>query len=120
MRFLVIDDSSVDRHALVSLLKALGHVADQSEDPTTALPLIESGQYDLVFLDVVMPELDGYKFLRSVRLNPNTTNQYVVFCSTKKTPIEINYGIKRAGANDYLPKPATRESLEQVLQRVSA
>jgi CheY-like chemotaxis protein len=120
MRFLVVDDSSVDRHSLVSLLEALGHSADQCEDPTAALPMIETGHYDLVFLDVVMPEIDGYKFLRSVRLNPSTSNQYVVFCSTKKTPIEINYGIKRAGANDYLPKPATREGLEQIIQRVSA
>jgi CheY-like chemotaxis protein len=120
MHFLVIDDSSVDRHSLVSLLKALGHEADQCESPITALPMIESGHYDLVFLDVVMPELDGYKFLRSVRLNPATANQYVVFVSTKKTAIEINYGIKRAGANDYLPKPATREGLEQILERVTA
>jgi CheY-like chemotaxis protein len=120
MHFLVIDDSSVDRHSLVSLLKSLGHAADQCEDPTAALSMIEAGSYDLVFLDVVMPELDGYKFLRSVRLNPNTANQYVVFCSSKKTPIEINYGINRAGANDYLPKPATREGLEQVLQRIPA
>jgi FixJ family two-component response regulator len=53
-------------------------------------------------------------------LNPATANQYVVFVSTKKTAIEINYGIKRAGANDYLPKPATREGLEQILERVTA
>jgi CheY-like chemotaxis protein len=120
MHFLVIDDSSVDRHSLVSLLKGLGHGVEQCEDPNVALNMIEQGNYDLVFLDVVMPELDGYKFLRAVRLNPNTSNQYVVFCSSKKTPIEINYGINRAGANDYLPKPATKEALEQILERIPA
>jgi two-component system chemotaxis response regulator CheY len=82
--------------------------------------MVEQGGYDLVFLDVVMPEQDGYKFLRTLRLNPKTANQYVVFCSSKKTPLEINYGIKRAGANDYLPKPATREGIQQVLERVAA
>jgi CheY-like chemotaxis protein len=120
MHFLVIDDSSVDRHSLASLLKGLGHGVEQCEDPNLALNMIEQGNYDLVFLDVVMPELDGYKFLRSVRLNPSTANQYVVFCSSKKTPIEINYGINRAGANDYLPKPATKEALAQVLERIPA
>jgi CheY-like chemotaxis protein len=118
MRFLVIDDSTVDRHALASLVQSMGHEVDQCADPTTALPMVETGRYDLVMLDVVMPELDGYKFLRSLRLNPGTANQYVVFCSSKKTPIEINYGINRAGANDYLPKPATKEGLEKVLERV--
>lgn len=120
MRFLIIDDSSVDRHALASLLTALGHSVDQCDSPVEALKTIESGTYDLVFLDVVMPEQDGYKFLRSVRLNPKTANQYVVFCSSKKTAIEVDYGVKRAGANDYLPKPVSRESVAQILERIPA
>jgi CheY-like chemotaxis protein len=118
MRFLIIDDSSVDRHALASILEILGHEVDRRESATDALSIVEAGKYDLVFLDVVMPEQDGYKFLRTIRLNPNTANQYVVFCSSKKTPLELNYGIQRAGANDYLPKPVSRESIEQILAKV--
>ena len=120
MRFLIIDDSSVDRHALASLLESLGHGVDQCASPTDALEQVEKGRYDLLFLDVVMPEQDGYKFLRTLRLNPKTSNQYVVFCSSKKTPLEINYGIQRAGANDYLPKPVSRESIEQILSKIPA
>ena len=120
MRFLIIDDSSVDRHALASLLTIMGHEVDQCDKPLEALQTIEANTYDLVFLDVVMPEQDGYKFLRSVRLNPKTSNQYVVFCSSKKTPIEIDYGIKRAGANDYLPKPVSRESVQNILEKIPA
>jgi CheY-like chemotaxis protein len=120
MRFLIIDDSSVDRYALASLLESLGHGVDQCASPTDALEQVEQGQYDLVFLDVVMPEQDGYKFLRTLRLNPKTSSQYVVFCSSKKTPLEINYGLKRAGANDYLTKPVTRDSVGQVLNRIAA
>ena len=119
MHFLIVDDSPVDRHALTSLLESLGHEVDQCDRPTDALSIIETGEYDLVFLDVVMPEQDGYKFLRSLRLNARTANQYVVFCSSKKTPLEINYGIKRAGANDYLPKPATLAGIQNVLGRIS-
>lgn len=120
MRFLIIDDSSVDRHFLAKLLENIGHEVDQCDTPKEALNLVEAGEYDLVFLDVVMPEQDGYKFLRELRMNPTTSNQYVVFCSSKKTPLEINYGLKRAGANDYLTKPVTRETVEQVLDRVAA
>lgn len=120
MRFLIIDDSSVDRHALTALLESLGHDVDQCSTPSEALQTVEAGHYDLVFLDVVMPEQDGYKFLRALRLNPKTSGQYVVFYSSKKTPIEVNYGVKRAGANDYLTKPVSREDLTQVLERVAA
>ncbi len=120
MKFLIIDDSSVDRHALASMLEILGHDVDRCESATGALNTVEIGKYDSVFLDVVMPEQDGYKFLRTVRLNPATAAQHVVFCSSKKTPLEINYGIQRAGANDYLPKPVSRESIEQVLAKIPA
>ncbi|MEO0374019.1 MAG: response regulator [Cyanobacteria bacterium P01_A01_bin.17] len=120
MRFLIIDDSPVDRHFLAKLLEQIGHDVDQCDTPKEALNSVESGEYDLVFLDVVMPEQDGYKFLRELRMNPTTANQCVVFCSSKKTPLEINYGLKRAGANDYLTKPVTRETVEQVLERVAA
>jgi two-component system chemotaxis response regulator CheY len=120
MRFLIVDDSPVDSHALATLLMSLGHVVDRSENPNEALVEVENNTYDLVFLDVVMPELDGYKFLRAVRMNPKTTGQYIVIYSSKKTPLEVDYGVKRAGANDYLTKPVTREQLEKMLSRIPA
>ncbi len=117
MDVLVIDDSAVDRYHLVSLLKSLGHAVDQCADPNEVIKMITSKRYKIVFLDVVMPDFDGYRLLRSIRLDPNIGNQYVVICSVKKTPLEINYGLERAGANDYLPKPATREGLADISQK---
>jgi CheY-like chemotaxis protein len=120
MHFLIIDDSSVDAHALTAVLEAVGHKVDRCDGAKDAMQTIETGNYDAVFLDVVMPEQDGYKFLRAVRLNPQTAELYVIFCSSKKTPLEMNYGIQRAGANDYLPKPVSRESVEEVLAKIPA
>lgn len=118
MQFLVVDDSAVDRHLLTSLLEGLGHQVDVCPSTKGALDRLSSGSYAAVFLDIVMPEQDGYKFLREVRSNQKTAKQHVIFCSSKKTSLEIDYGIKRAGANDYLTKPVTRESVTQVLQKV--
>jgi CheY-like chemotaxis protein len=118
MRFLIIDDSSVERHALATGLETLGHQVDQCDTAVDALKTIESETYDSVFLDVVMPEQDGYKFLRTMRLNPKTAKQHVVFCSNKNTSLEMNYGVQRAGANDYLPKPVSRDSIERVIAKI--
>ncbi len=118
MRFLVVDDSAVDRRFLTSVLQKLGHQADECPDTAEALNKIASGRYTAVFLDIVMPEQDGYKFLRELRANPATAKQHVIICSSKKTSLEVDYGLKRAGANGYLVKPATRESLTEVLQKV--
>lgn len=118
MKFLVVDDSSVDRHFIVSTLEKMGYQADACKDTINVLEKVATENYAAVILDIVMPEQDGFKFLRQLRINPATANQYVIFCSSKKTPVEINYGIKRAGANDYITKPVTPESLEKALQKV--
>lgn len=118
MRFLVVDDSVVDRHFLSSLLEDMGHQVEAADSTVGVLEKLAGGQYASVFLDIVMPEKDGYKFLRELRLNAKTTHQHVVFCSTKATTVEVTYGLKRAGANDYVVKPVTRDRLEQVLREI--
>ncbi|MEL7085343.1 MAG: response regulator [Cyanobacteria bacterium P01_A01_bin.3] len=118
MRFLVVDDSAVDRRLLTSMLEDLGHQADNCHTPEGALDKVTCGAYDAVFLDIVMPGQDGYKFLRSLRANPPTASQRVILYSNKKTPLEVNYGLQRAGANHYLTKPVTRESLTAVLTKI--
>jgi CheY-like chemotaxis protein len=118
MRFLVIDDSSVDRHWLTSMLEEMGHQVEAYESPVGILEKLKTGEFTAIFLDIVMPEKDGYKFLRELRLDQQTVNQHVIIYSSKKTPVEISYGLRRAGANDYLTKPITRERLEKTLQRL--
>jgi CheY-like chemotaxis protein len=117
MNVLVIDDSAVDRYHLVSLLKSLGYKVDQCAEPSAVIELITTKSYAIVFLDVVMPDLDGYRLLRNIRINPAVSSQYVVLYSVKKTLLEVNYGLERAGADDYLPKPATKAGLEDIFQR---
>ncbi len=118
MRFLVIDDSSVDRHLLTTLLQELGHEVETANQTEGALARLKEGNYAALFLDIVMPQQDGYKFLRALRSDPDVGDQRVIFYSSKKTSIEINYGVKRAGADDYITKPVTREALVQALQKL--
>lgn len=116
--FLIIDDSAIQRHLLTSFLEELGHTVDFCESTLGALEKIMKNNYNAIFLDIVLPEQDGYKFLREVRSHQQLADQYVILCSTKSTKLEIDYGLKRAKANDYLPKPFTRESLSEVLQKL--
>ncbi|HEY9597599.1 MAG TPA: response regulator [Cyanophyceae cyanobacterium] len=118
MRFLVVDDSAVDRQFLTSLLESMGHQVEAYESTTGIIDKLMSGKYTSVFLDIVMPDKDGYKFLRELRLNQQTVNQHVILYSSKATLVEVHYGLKRAGANDYLTKPITRERLEKTLQKI--
>ncbi|WP_055074054.1 response regulator [Pseudanabaena sp. 'Roaring Creek'] len=116
--FLIIDDSAIQRHLLTSFLNDLGHAVDFCESTIGAIDKIIGNSYAAIFLDIVLPEQDGYKFLRELRSHPQVADQYVILCSTKSTKLEIDYGLKRAKANDYLPKPVSRESLTEVLKKL--
>lgn len=118
MKFLIVDDSAVDRRLLSSCLQKMNHETEECNNTEGLLELIAQNNYDAVFLDIVMPKMDGYKFLRSLRAKEETKEQYVVFCSSKKTKIEINYGKKKAGANDYLVKPVTQEHLQKIIDNM--
>ncbi|PZO44461.1 MAG: response regulator [Pseudanabaena frigida] len=117
-RFLIIDDSATQRHLLSSFLQDLGHTVDVCESTTGALEKIIQNRYAAILLDIVLPDQDGYKFLRELRSHNQLADQYVILCSTKSTKLEIDYGLKRAKANDYLTKPVSRESLSAVLQKL--
>ncbi|WOD39649.1 response regulator [Nodosilinea sp. E11] len=118
MQILVVDDSAVDRQFLSTLLEDMGHRVEASDSTEGVVEKLSTGEYSCLFLDIVMPEQDGYKFLREIRTNQVTAQQNVVFCSSKKTPVEVKYGLKRAGANDYITKPVSRERLAEVLQKL--
>ncbi len=120
MRFLVVDDSAVDRKFLTSLLETMGHQVDRVETTEGLIEQIATNDYTSVFLDIVMPQEDGYKFLRNLRINQATAKQHVIFCSSKKSRLEINYGIKKGGADEYLVKPVTRENLTKILEKFQA
>ena len=118
MQFLVVDDNSVDRKFLSSLLEEMGHHVETCDSTAGVANKLSTGRYDCLFLDIVMPQQDGYKFLRELRTKEETAEQNVIFCSSKKTPVEIKYGLRRAGANDYITKPVSRERLAEVLGKL--
>lgn len=118
MQFIVVDDSTVDRQYIASLLTEMGHDVEAFESTVGLVDKLSTGDYACLFLDIVMPEQDGYKFLRELRTNERTAKQNVVFCSSKKTAVEVKYGLQRAGANDYITKPVSRERLSEVLQKL--
>jgi twitching motility two-component system response regulator PilH len=71
----------------------------------------------LVLLDVVMPGRNGYEVLRGLRRNEKTKNLPVLVISSKGEPTDIEWG-KRQGANGYLTKPYTPDSLKQAVREL--
>ena len=101
---LVVDDNEGNRDLLVRLLERRGYVAITAEDGRQALELLGKHNVDLVLLDVMMPEMDGYEVLERMKAHERWRHVPVVMISAL-TELESVVRCIKMGAEDYLPKP---------------
>ncbi len=111
---LIVDDSPADLKFMESILTGQ-HAVTAVNDPMTVEARALAARPDLVLLDVVMPERNGYEVLRALKRQSGTQNLKVIFVSSKGADTDVKWGL-RQGAVDYLVKPYTPE---QVLQTVA-
>lgn len=114
---LIVDDSAVIRKVARRILEGLGFRVSEAEDGEQALIACRSEMPDAVLLDWNMPVMDGYEFLKALRLLPEGGGPKVVFCTTENGMAHIRAAIE-AGADEYVMKPFDRETLQSKLQIV--
>ncbi|MFO1068867.1 MAG: response regulator [Geminicoccaceae bacterium] len=100
---LVVDDHAPNRLKLAMAVKALGHEAELAENGLEALDKLRTGRFDLVLLDIVMPQLDGYEVLRRMKGEPRL-REIPVIVVTSLDELESAVACIELGAEDYLPK----------------
>lgn len=101
---LVVDDSPTLREMIASLLNKTGLTISVAQDGQEAKAIIAANPPDLVVLDVVMPNMNGYELCRWVKNNAETQGVLVVLCSSKGEEFDRYWGIKQ-GADAYVIKP---------------
>lgn len=115
---LVIDDSRETADSLARMLTLLGYVAQTSYGPRTAINAITRHFPEIIFLDINMPGVDGIEVCRYLRRDPRTAHVPVLAMSSETQP-EIIARVKAAGADQFLPKPISLETLERALKQVA-
>jgi CheY-like chemotaxis protein len=115
---LVIDDSAAIRKQLELELRDANISADFAESGEQALEMIQTTQYDLVFLDIIMPGIDGYETCKSMRLITDYKKTPIIMLSGKTSPLDEVQGVI-AGATTYLTKPVKSDKLQETLNRVT-
>ncbi|HNT74305.1 MAG TPA: response regulator [Anaerolineae bacterium] len=114
-RILVVDDDARSAYALSKLL------ADKGLKPTIAgagekaLALLQQSDYDLVLMDIMMPEMDGYETIQRIREQPHRHDLPILALTAKAMKGDREKCLE-AGANDYLPKPVDAERLFSMLR----
>ena len=103
-RLLVVDDVEMNRDLLARRLRQQGHAVETAENGREALERLRREEFDLVLLDVMMPEMDGYQVLEELRADERLRGLPVIMVSALNE-IESVVRCIEAGAEDYLPKP---------------
>ena len=101
---LIVDDSSTLREMISGLLIKSGMTVLEAQDGKEAKEKIQANRPDLVVMDIVMPNLNGYELCRWVKNNPETEDIPVVICSSKGEEFDRYWGMKQ-GADAYIAKP---------------
>jgi CheY-like chemotaxis protein len=115
---LIIDDSAAIRKQLELELRDAGITSDFAESGEEALEKIEDKQFDLVFLDIIMPGIDGYETCRGMRAKASYKRTPIIMLSGKTSPLDEVQGVI-AGATTYLTKPVKSAMLQETLKRVT-
>lgn len=113
-RILVVDDEPAMREGLSDNLLFEGYQVDMAEDGKVALKKVAEQSYDLIILDVMMPELSGFDVCKKLRMDGHKVP--VILLTAKGEEIDRVLGLE-LGADDYITKPF---SLRELLARVKA
>lgn len=118
-RALVVDDSPTVRKSLELELGSFNIQVDSAETGEQGLAMLEKNKYDIIFLDVVMPGMDGYQVCKTIRRKPETKQTPVVMLTSKSSPFDKVHG-SLAGCSAYLIKPVEYENFYRVLEEYLA
>ncbi|MDH4095381.1 MAG: response regulator [Betaproteobacteria bacterium] len=115
IKILVIDDSNTIRRSAEMYLRQAGFDVILAEDGFDALAKISDHQPKVIFVDIMMPRLDGYQTCALIKQNPHLKATPVVMLSSKDGVFDRARG-RLAGSDRYLTKPFTREALIETVQ----
>lgn len=115
LRVLVVDDSSINCRVLVRLLKNIGlSDVEAASGATQAMELLATREFDVVFMDVQMPDIDGYTATRMIR-EKKVSNAKIFACSAYAFEEDIKRSLEE-GLDGHMPKPVDRGQLVNLLK----
>jgi twitching motility two-component system response regulator PilG len=116
IKVMVVDDSKTIRNVAEKLLNKEGYTVITADDGFEALPKIVDHRPDIIFLDIMMPRLDGYQTCSVIKSNAMFKNTPVVMLSSKDGVFDKARG-KLVGSEQFVTKPFTREDLLDAIKQ---
>ena len=118
LRILLAEDNPTNQKVGLMLLQNFGYRADLAVNGTQAVNAVRENAYDLVLMDVQMPEMDGTEAVRFIRAAPSIRHPYIVAVTAEAIEGDRER-LLSAGYDDYISKPLRSERLKEMLQHVA-
>ncbi len=119
LRILVAEDNAVSQLVAEELLRVLGYRPDMAETGQEVLRRLETADYDVIFMDLVMPDMDGLETTRRIRSTLPPARQPKIVALTASVMSEQRDSCREAGMDEFLPKPMQLEATRQVLEQIA-
>lgn len=116
MKVLIVDDSVAEVHLMQSMLQRGGFQSVGISDPTRVEEAIEEERPNVILLDVVMPQRNGFQVCRELKSQDHYSQIPVILVTSRTTPSDRYWG-EQQGANGYVAKPFTPEELIEAVKR---
>ena len=119
MKVMVVDDSNTIRRTVETILNKIGCNVVTAIDGYDALAKIAESKPDLIFIDIMMPRLDGYQTCALVKNNPAFKSTPIIMLSSKDGLFDKAKG-RIVGSDQYLTKPFSKDELLEVYEQYSS
>jgi twitching motility two-component system response regulator PilH len=113
---LIVDDVQTDRELMGKVVIGAGHQPTYASDGDEVVAKAKEVKPSLIFLDVVMPRMNGFQACRLLKQDPETQSIPVVLVTSKSTDSDKFWG-KKQGADDHIDKPFSPDALKNVMRR---
>ena len=120
LKILIVEDNPANRLLVIKILEQVGFTADVdvAVNGLEAVKLVSNSPYDLIFMDLQMPAMDGYEAMRKIRANDAIIQPRIIVISANVQPQDVSNSYS-AGADGFLPKPIDREAMVDIINAVS-
>ena len=115
-RILLAEDNAINALLTRTLLEAEGHTVETVEDGVLAVEAMKNQTYDLIFMDMRMPNMDGLEATRKIRALPHVTKELPIIALTANAFDDDRNACFDSGMNDFMTKPVSAEELTQMVR----
>ena len=123
LRILLVEDTAYNQIIALKFLEKLGYQADLAVNGLEVLKALEHKFYDLILMDIQMPEMDGLEVTRRIRLKEKESmaiNKVKIVAMTANTMAEDRENCIQIGMDNFIGKPIRIDELDAVLQKISS